>query len=74
MKAAVIADIHENYNNLTLFLLQLREYKVDKIFFLGDFVNPGIALTLAEYEIPTFGIWGNNDGDRTSVMRVTLAS
>ena len=73
MKAAVIADIHENYHNLTLFLRQVREYDVEKIFFLGDFINAGIALTLAEFEVPSHGIWGNNDGDKGAIMRVALA-
>lgn len=73
MRAAVIADIHENYHNLTLFLQQIRGYGVDKIFFLGDFVNAGLALTLSEFEIPSHGIWGNNDGDRQAIMRVALS-
>jgi len=70
MKAAIIADIHENYHNLTLFLLEMRKNPVDRIFFLGDFCNAGLALTLAEFEIPVHGVWGNNDGDRAGVMRV----
>ena len=65
--------MHDNYHNLTLVLLQLRKYKIEKIFFLGDFINAGLALTLAEYEIPSYGIFGNNDGDRTAIMRVVLS-
>jgi len=73
MKAAILSDIHDNYNNLTLCLMQLRNFNIDKIFFLGDFMNAGIALTLAEYETPTYAIWGNNDGDKAAVMRVALS-
>lgn len=72
MKAAVLSDVHDNYHNLTLCLLQLRKYQPDQIFFLGDFINAGIALTLAEYEVPVHAIWGNNDGDRAAVMRMAF--
>jgi len=71
--AAVISDIHDNYHNLIAMLLQLRTIKPEKIFFLGDFMNAGIARTLAEFEIPTHGIWGNNDGDRSAIMRMALS-
>lgn len=70
MKAAILSDVHDNYHNLTLCLLQLRQYQPEKIFFLGDFINAGIALTLAEYEVPVYAIWGNNDGDKAAVMQV----
>lgn len=73
MKAAVLSDVHENYHNLILCLLQLRRYDIEKIFFLGDFINAGIALTLAEFEVPTHAIWGNNDGDKSAIMRVALS-
>ena len=73
MKAAIVSDVHDNYHNLTLCLIQLRKYELDKIFFLGDFMNAGIALTLAQYEVPTFAIWGNNDGDRAAVTKVALS-
>ena len=33
MKAAVLSDMHDNYHNLTLVLLQLRKYKIEKIHY-----------------------------------------
>lgn len=64
--------MHDNYHNLTLCLIQLRHYELDKIFFLGDFMNAGIANTLSQFEVPTYAIWGNNDGDRVAVTKVAL--
>jgi len=70
MKAAVLSDVHDNYHNLTLCLVQLKQYDIDQIFFLGDFMNAGIANTIAQFPVPTRAIWGNNDGDRVAVTKV----
>jgi uncharacterized protein len=72
MKLAVISDIHENIHNLIMFLDVVEKHNVEKIIFLGDFINNGIAKTLASSEIPVFAIWGNNDGDKVAITKTSL--
>lgn len=73
MKVAIISDIHGNFHNLILFLKQIKELDIDKIIFLGDFVNNGIAKTLASSSVPVIAIWGNNDVDKVAITRTSLS-
>jgi hypothetical protein len=70
MRIAVLADIHENYHNLLRALDLMTELEVTSILCLGDLMNAGIAQVLADAQIPVFSIWGNNDGDKTTVLGV----
>lgn len=72
MKLAIISDIHENFHNLVLFLNEVKKYNVEKIIFLGDFMNNGIAKTLSKSTIPVISIWGNNDGDKVAITKTAL--
>lgn len=73
MKVAVISDIHENFNNLLRALELMREKQVEKILCLGDFINPGITKVLADCGIPVFSVWGNNDGDKVLIVKISMA-
>lgn len=73
MKLAIISDIHENFHNLVMFLNEVKKHHVDKIIFLGDFMNNGIAKTLADSDIPVISIWGNNDGDKVAITKTALS-
>jgi len=68
MQVAVISDIHENFHNLILCLEDLNKRGVKKILCLGDLINAGVAKVLAAQDIPTFMIWGNNDGEKVDIM------
>lgn len=74
MKIAVLSDIHENLHNLLHALSICRDKNAEKVLCLGDLINPGIAKELAECELPTFSIWGNNDGDKVLITRIALAA
>ena len=73
MKIAVISDIHENFHNLLKALEIIREKGVQKILCLGDFINPGVAKVLVDCGIPTYAIWGNNDGDKVLITKMSMA-
>ncbi len=73
MKLAIISDIHENYHNLILFLKEIEKHDIEKIIFLGDFMNNGIAITLARSNIPVISIWGNNDGDKVAITKTAMS-
>lgn len=73
MKIAIISDIHDNFHNLVSFFEDVQKYKVEKIIFLGDFINNGIAKILANSDIPVITIWGNNDGDKVAITKTALS-
>jgi putative phosphoesterase len=73
MKVAVISDIHENFNNLLRALEIMRQRGVEKILCLGDFIHPGIVKVLVDCDIPVFSIWGNNDGDKVTIVKMSLS-
>ncbi len=73
MKIAIISDIHDNFNNLVAVLNKIkRNEEIEKVIFLGDFINNGIAKFLADFTIPVFAIWGNNDGDKVAITKTAL--
>ena len=71
MKIGIISDIHENFHNLILALQEMERQNVTQILCLGDLMNAGIAKLLIAQHIPTYLIWGNNDGEK---VEITLAS
>ena len=73
MKIAIISDIHENQHNLLKALEICRRNEIEKILCLGDLINPGIAKVLADSDVPVFSIWGNNDGEKVFITRISLA-
>ena len=74
MKIAIISDIHENWHNLFLTLDKIEKLKCKQILCLGDMINTGIAITLNKQKIPVFGVWGNNDGDFTQILKKTVGN
>ena len=71
MKIAVISDIHENFHNLLRSLELMEQKGVQQILCLGDLMNAGIAKILAHHHIPTYMIWGNNDGEKVDIVRAS---
>ncbi len=72
MKIAILSDVHENSHNLILALKTIEEKECEQILFLGDFMNNGIAKFFASFKIPTFAVWGNNDGERAMITKTSL--
>jgi len=73
MKIAIISDIHENLHNLVLALQDIEKRGAEQILCLGDLINPGVARALAEFHVPTFMVWGNNDGEKVLITKTSLA-
>jgi len=69
MQIGIISDIHENFHNLILALQKMEELEVERILCLGDLMNAGIAKILAHHSIPTYMIWGNNDGEKVDIVK-----
>ncbi|MBU1092505.1 metallophosphoesterase [Patescibacteria group bacterium] len=73
MKIAIISDIHENFHNLGLALKDIEDRGMEQILCLGDLINPGIAQMLVDFSIPTYMVWGNNDGEKVVITKFSLS-
>lgn len=71
MKIGIISDIHENFHNLIRSLEEMEKRGVEQILCLGDLMNAGIAKILAHQSLPTFLIWGNNDGEKVDIVKAS---
>jgi len=71
MIIGIISDIHENFHNLILALQKMEEEGVEQILCLGDLMNAGVAKILAHHSVPTFLIWGNNDGEKVDIVKAS---
>ncbi len=72
MKLGIISDIHENFHNLIRALEKMEAEGVEHILCLGDLMNAGIAKILAHHTVPTYMIWGNNDGEKVDIVRASF--
>ncbi len=67
MKIIVFSDVHDHLENLRK--LFEREKDFDLGIFCGDFVSPFTAREMAKYGKKIIGVWGNNEGDRPSILK-----
>ena len=72
MKIGIISDIHENFHNLILALNKMDKEGVEQIICLGDLMNAGVAKILAHHTVPTYLIWGNNDGEKVDITKASF--
>ncbi len=72
MKIGIISDIHENFHNLILAMTKMEEEGVEQIICLGDLMNAGVAKILAHHTVPTYLIWGNNDGEKVDITKASF--
>lgn len=71
MKIAVLSDIHDNIWNLNKALEKIKELSVEKVIFCGDMCSPFTSQILASSRLPTFAVFGNNDGDQVNLTKST---
>lgn len=71
MHIGILSDIHDHRENLLWALGSLQDRAVDLIFCLGDVVSPFTVKNFVQYPIPTFLVFGNNDGDRALFAKIS---
>jgi uncharacterized protein len=71
MIIGVLSDIHDNLKNLEIALQLLKEKQAETLIFCGDFCSPFAAKMLANSQLPVHAVFGNNDGDRFHIQKVT---
>ena len=71
MKIAVLSDIHDRLENLSLVLADETLGGCDALIFLGDFCAPFSLAQLAEgFDKPIHAVFGNNDGDQFLLSKI----
>ena len=71
MRIGILSDIHDHKSNLLWALDRMKQLQIEHILCLGDVVSPFIAKELAHCSIPTFLVFGNNDGDRAMITKLS---
>ncbi len=67
MLIGICSDSHDHVENLEKATAVFKERNVDKIIHAGDYCSP---FTIPLFEgLPLEGIFGNNDGDRYTLMK-----
>jgi len=71
MLVGVISDSHDNVPKLRAAVDMLRSRGVEHIVHGGDYVALFAVKVLTQCGIPFTGVFGNNDGERTGISRLT---
>ncbi len=76
MKVAILSDIHENLHNMRIALNSVKDKGIKDMFFLGDYINPGLTKEFfgfcKENGIVLKSIFGNNEGDKARIMQFAM--
>ena len=71
MLVGVISDTHDNLTTLRRALELFRQRGVAHIIHAGDWVAPFAVKPFVESGIPFTGVFGNNDGERAGIHKLT---
>lgn len=72
MNIAILSDVHDHRNNLSLFIdyVTNSDNNIDHIIHLWDYGAPfSCVKPLIDIWVPVTGIWGNNDGEKRGIMK-----
>ncbi|MFQ5743618.1 MAG: metallophosphoesterase [Acidobacteriota bacterium] len=67
MRIAIIADSHDQMDNLRRAIDICRQEEVETLLHAGDFIAPFAVKALAEVGCPVHAVFGNNDGERLGI-------
>jgi hypothetical protein len=71
MKIGVISDSHDNIPRLEKAVRFFNRKKVGFLLHAGDFIAPFAAQKLNLLEMPWQGVFGNNDGERSGLTKIS---
>ena len=72
MLIGLIADTHDHLTQLGRAVQVLNEHKVGFVLHAGDFIAPFALRPLEGLQCPWIGVFGNNDGERPGLTKVSL--
>lgn len=67
MKIGIMADIHDNVDNLRHAIAMFNAEGCQLVLFAGDFVSPLVVPSLRKLVCPVVACFGDNDGNRTGI-------
>lgn len=67
MRIGVVSDTHNNLANVRRIVELFNEAGVERVIHTGDITQPKTLEVLANLEAPLFGVFGNNDQERTGL-------
>ncbi|MBD3645898.1 MAG: metallophosphoesterase [Pseudomonadales bacterium] len=69
MRIGVVSDTHNNLPNVRRIVEIFNEAGVDRVVHTGDITQPKTLEVFADLEAPLFGVFGNNDEERTGLEK-----
>lgn len=69
MKVGILADSHDHVPMMKRAVELFAEHGVGMVIHAGDFIAPFAVAPLAELTCPVKGVLGNNDGERTGLLK-----
>lgn len=70
----VIADVHDNLDNLQTAFLAFRDRGIDVVLMAGDFCSPIVASEMIQFPGVVHAVFGNGDGDRWKMEHIASQS
>lgn len=67
MKIGILADIHDNVDNLRHAINLFNAMQCRAVLMAGDFVSPLVVVPLRKLHCPVIACFGDNDGNRTGI-------
>lgn len=68
MKIGILADIHDNADNLRHAINLFNALECRAVLLAGDFVSPLVVPSLRKLHCPVIACFGDNDGNQTGIM------
>ena len=71
MKIAVISDTHDHLENLVKAIERINEAGAQELIHCGDMCSPFVIDRLAKFNGKVHVVFGNNDGDKFTINKVS---
>jgi putative phosphoesterase len=72
MKIGIIADTHDDIENVRRAIDFFNKEDVQYVIHAGDYVFPGIVMEFKKLKAKLIGVLGNNDGEKGQLLRAFL--
>jgi len=70
MRVLVVSDTHDNMYVVGKLIEIINREKPDMVIHCGDYISPFMIRTLAKIKVKIVGVWGNNDGDKQTILNI----
>lgn len=74
MKIGIISDTHDNIWNFDKTAESLKKENIEVLIHCGDYCAPFMLFRLESLNIPVHGVFGNGDGDKYLMTKLTYTN